>query len=460
MTWVTRATRAFFASLLLIAAGCSESAKSPTESELASELASHIKDALIVAGLSETEAEVITESARTRVLSAVSINSLAALDKEEVGVVLPLLVGGAVEALDDENAGQEDETERIATIRIIVGKAVALLEGRVAGLDDGQIAQLTGNVVGYAVRAIDEGGVDGAEATLAVSAVVETAVGGVDDAGFSEAQVILQAGWVVEGTIRSLKHAGAWELTDYKTLLAATVKAAVGAVDSASVSAESTEDFIREVTESATESLESAPFVSNDTATLARTVVEGAFSALPDTGIAEESYPTFMQGILIASVEGLWGEVGLGTDWILLGAQSAYEGAVGELDSTQWGFSATEISAHAAAFSGIALATLDEAGLTADDISGDIATITRWAVEAVRELDELSSGEIADLVILMISTMVDSLDECGVLEEDVATLEEEMASEASTALHDTLVEMGFTEEEATLAQEELDAVYE
>jgi hypothetical protein len=126
------------------------------------------------AGLTQDESQVILDSTRTEIVAAagaIAVQTLALADTNPIIYVAAPAVNGAIKALDEKGTNLTDLSRRANIAQVVMASTVGSLGGRTSGLSIEQILSVQKDMVGTGVKTLNDGGLGGDSAVVAVKAI-------------------------------------------------------------------------------------------------------------------------------------------------------------------------------------------------------------------------------------------------------------------------------------------------
>lgn len=298
-------------------------------------LAVELGDSLKALGLSEQQSAAIADKARREVRSSViaieagglSLQDLATA-KSPLQIATPLIVKGAVKALDDDDVGLPKDA-RSGALEGVVGSSFKSLNGRMDGLAQSDLESLSGTVVSAAVGSLADGGM-AANAAEASRVITKGAVASLGASGIAADNVGNVIAAVVSGTVTGFSQlaladdvvrqiaanasAGAVSSLGKTGMSADASLAVIGQVTASSVAALKSfanaasiiEIAANEVASSAVAALSDAGLTSSDVLAMAvKAVAAGACLGLQDMGLSAEQVAESASAVAAGAIEGL-----------------------------------------------------------------------------------------------------------------------------------------------------------
>jgi hypothetical protein len=317
--------------------------------------------------LRSTTAASLTQSQMAGVLDAAlkALSDANLSDSEDLIVIMPLLIEGAMGQLSE--IGIDDETETTTIINIIINSIISSLNGRDQYLNDSSKEEgltaketLLNNISETAVGNLDEAGIT-SDITGCLGSIVETIVGSLDDGGLSSDELEGAIGFITAGAVGSLDNISGIDSDDLGELVSQVTSSATGALGNISMTdydSDSLSGIVAKITAGATGALDDISMTgydSDDLGDMVEKITAGATLGLDDIS---------MDGYDSGDVSGM-------TTQITAGATAGL-GAI-----TMDGFDSDDISGLQTKIkSGVMdnLENLDIEGFTADSASSEISS--------------------------------------------------------------------------------------
>ena len=317
---------------------------------IGTEMADELFDNLQLAGLTAAQALVISDSAKTEIIigaGTIAVSTLHLAEDHPITYAAGPLVQGAIKALSDGGVGLGDLNLRAGFAKVIMSSTFNSLGGRVASLGKGELKAMQSNMVGSAVKSLNDGGLGGEQAANGIKAVTSGAVEALSASTSSEDAADAASGMAQS----SVENLGTLGLTG---------------------------DQIEQATESA---------------------AKGTVAGLSKAGISNENIAAAAQKVAAGSVAGLKG-AGVADDRIGAAAGSVAAGAISGLEGA--GLSSAQIvsSNSIASIVAGAVGALSTTGISASGVSGAVGDVAGKSVSAIgKALSESDrKGALADVI--------------------------------------------------------------
>jgi len=211
-------------------------------------------------------------------------SSLWLWSKNEVSRAATAAIKGAISVLDEDDAGLNKDSEKIAVTKLIAGTVTESLNGKIDGITAEDRSALPGEIAEAAISALDEGGLDETAALDAVGDLMNSIVGALDDAGFGDD-----------------------EFSDVFTKLA---KDSIGALDNAGISEANFSVAIEGVVGSALGAIDQVGFGEDEYAGIMDDFVCGAFDGFEHMGLEEDQFFGYMDEVMEGAI-GAFDDLGI-----------------------------------------------------------------------------------------------------------------------------------------------------
>ena len=292
-------------------------------------IATDIELALLKNGMTQDQATAIKAGA----LAGLAGASFRLAGKEErVDVVAPLLMAGAIRAMNHPKAALGDGSSKLKTSEVLTSALFLSLSDKMGGLSDEERQALPGLVTHSAVSNLDEAGLTGDDLSNGIGAIVEHTVKNLDEAGFKPEELKGIVSKVTKSTVSGMKETGLESKALSKTLKA-FVKRAVSSLDEAGVQTKDIQNFVGPVMTEAVGGLDELGFKgAGQMQSIVGDIMASTVTALSDAGVKEAKD---LSGILNQAVKGAMdgiGQAGIANDQITVFVDDMMKGAVSSLD--------------------------------------------------------------------------------------------------------------------------------
>ena len=292
------------------------------------EMADELSVALIAAGLSAEQTQVIVNGSRDEVaVAAGNIAISVGLHLVEVNPITYAagpVVRGAIKRLDDPAAGLLDPELRAAIAKIIMSSTFTSLGKRTADMSKDAKLALQKNMVGGAVLSMNEGGLGGDGSASSLKAITGGAMAALQQSGLVDEDTVEGATGIIAGAVESLNDANLPQ-DDLKNMMGSATAGVVGGLSDAGVA--DAAGAASKVAETAISSLRSLNLPAAKIFKAAEGAASGAVAGLTKAGVAASAVADAARQVASASVTGL-GKVGLPEDSLGQGAGSIASGAI------------------------------------------------------------------------------------------------------------------------------------
>lgn len=375
------------------------------------EVVGELETELLKVGLTKPQASAMTIKAQSEVRAgALSIESDSALrlagnDTESSPIVKagPLVVKGAVAAVDDDEVGLALEMRGVA-LQAIVASSFKSLGGRTAELDNQAIAALSGVMVTTAVTNLANGGFSGDDLAASSRAITTGAAGALGESGIEPSALNSVVSAIVDGAVTSFSTLSL-SPEQITSVVAGAADGAVSGVSTAGFSAAEGVSAVGAAIQQSCTSLKSYALDSTAVSAAVEAIANNAVGALKGGSFGGEGVlVSALKAISSSAVSGLQAG-GFSKEIVANGVSDAAAGGLRSLSQNSEG------------------STLASGGLANAVLSG--------ALEALSHVDSISKSDKSAVLSSVVGKSVASIGAVGSAATRDAVLSELVSSAVS-----------------------------
>jgi hypothetical protein len=335
------------------------------------------------------------------------------IDDNPVKVVMGPVIKGAMFALNDPCSALSDGSERSKASGKVMRSVTGSVSGKTSGMKSEQVAALVGDMTNSAVSSFNQAGLNGELASSALSSVTSATVGALTDAGISREDVAKVAQSVASKAVAAIS---AVDVTpDQIASLAGSVAASA-------------------ISGLATAGLSAAQILQSNAIS---EIVSGAASALATAGVKAEDVSASIGGIAGAAISA-FASAGIDSPELKKSALAEVIGGALESSKISGSSSGADLAATMNAVAKQAVASLPDAGFSADEITSATSAIIQSGMAMILELGVVDA---ATAISLAAELVQGAMAATAQLQADGAITEEQSATAGANAMTDALAAM-------------------